>query len=79
MVKERTPSPWGDEPNAKGTCVAAGATLAKENMSFKVATPTLYQSDLAVSRKYFEIPSSELAMHKRIDGLEIIAFFITAL
>lgn len=56
--------------------MAAGVSLNRENLSFKRATPIIYQVNLG-SPEVHKIPSSELAMHVQADGQEIVAFFIT--
>lgn len=72
------PSPWGgSEANKVEKCISAGAWLARENESFKNATPVIYQSNLLLKPEAFLIPHSELAMHVGAAGKEIIAFFTT--
>jgi len=60
------------------TCVFTGIALFRDNMSFRHATPVLFRSNLKdIKPEVFKIPHSELAMHTKAAGKEIVALFIT--
>lgn len=62
-------------------CISAGQSLAREHDSFRALckTPIIYQENLRglISVDDLQIPHSELAMHTKAAGKEILAFFCT--
>ncbi len=60
-------------------CVSAGMTLAREQQSFRKATPIIFRVNLKglVSEDDLKVPHSELAMHIGAAGRDLIAFALT--
>ena len=62
-------------------CISAGHTLAREHDSFHALykTPIIYQVNVKglVTSDDLKIPYSELAIHARAAGKEVLAFFCT--
>ena len=64
---------------SQGTCISAGMTLARDQQSFRKATPIIFRVNLQglVSADDLKIPHSELAMHVGAAGKDLIAFSLT--
>jgi hypothetical protein len=62
-------------------CIMAGMSIFREHESFRAEakTPIIWQTNLRglVSKEDFIIPHSELAMHSKAAGQEVLAFFMT--
>lgn len=63
----------------QATCVSAGMTLLRDQMSFRKATPIIYRINLKglVSEDNLKVPHSELAMHVGAADKALIAFALT--
>lgn len=61
------------------TCVVAGIALLRELNAFRKATPIIFPINLKglVSEDDLKIPHSELAMHVKAAGKDLIAFTLT--
>jgi len=64
---------------SQAKCVSTGMTLAREQQSFRKATPIIFRVNLRglVSADDLKIPHSELAMHVGAAGKDLIAFTLT--
>jgi len=63
----------------QGKCVSAGMTLFREQQSFRKATPIIFRVNLKglIPVDDLKIPHSELALHTRAAGKDLIAFALT--
>ncbi|HUV52294.1 MAG TPA: hypothetical protein VMW64_04380 [Dehalococcoidia bacterium] len=59
-------------------CATAGMLLAKDSEAFVRKTPVIFQENLAglVRKENLKIQHSELAMHLKAGGKEVLAFFL---
>jgi len=59
-------------------CVSAGMSLARDSDAFIRKTPVIFQENLKglVRKEDFNIQHSELAMHTKAAGKEVLAFFL---
>ncbi|MBA7533541.1 hypothetical protein ES705_25781 [subsurface metagenome] len=58
-------------------CVSVGMKLLRENLSFREATPIMFQENLGLTKEALTIPSSEAALHQNAAGKEVVAVFAT--
>lgn len=60
-------------------CASAGMSLARDSESFIRKTPVIFQENLRglVSKEDLKIQYSELAMHTKAAGKEVLAFFLS--
>ena len=65
------------DTEAQEKCVGTGMAIIRDNLSFKEATPVLFRSNLLLKKDAFKVPHSELAMHTKAAGKEIVALFAT--
>lgn len=66
------------EREDKARCIDAGIKLLRENVSFREATPILYKESFhlrEVAPVDFRVPHSEVAIHTKAAGRDIVAFF----
>jgi len=59
-------------------CASAGMSLARDSEAFIRKTPVIFQENLRglVRKEDFNIQHSELAMHTKAAGKEVVAFFL---